>query len=115
MSQEPQPNDSLPARARNLALPPSVQGSKSGVIPPAKAETYESTTIDVRPITKCVCILGPKGRSRNLVVCIDGTGNQFSLKVCFCFLGRSHSYLLLQNTNVIELYSRLEKDEEQLT
>ncbi|KAI0041927.1 hypothetical protein FA95DRAFT_1470596, partial [Auriscalpium vulgare] len=37
--------------------------------------------------------------SRNLVVCIDGTANQFSEK----------------NTNVVELYSRLDKDKEQLT
>ncbi|EJD37473.1 hypothetical protein AURDEDRAFT_73269 [Auricularia subglabra TFB-10046 SS5] len=37
--------------------------------------------------------------SRNLVVCIDGTSNQFSTK----------------NTNVVELYSRLIKDEHQLT
>ncbi|EJD35477.1 hypothetical protein AURDEDRAFT_20835, partial [Auricularia subglabra TFB-10046 SS5] len=36
---------------------------------------------------------------RNLVVCIDGTSNQFSIK----------------NTNVVELYSRLEKSDEQLT
>ncbi|THU84328.1 hypothetical protein K435DRAFT_613753, partial [Dendrothele bispora CBS 962.96] len=37
--------------------------------------------------------------SRSLVVCIDGTANQFSMK----------------NTNVVELYSRLIKDESQLT
>ncbi|EJD37489.1 WD40 repeat-like protein, partial [Auricularia subglabra TFB-10046 SS5] len=37
--------------------------------------------------------------SRNLVVCIDGTSNQFSTK----------------NTNVVELYSRLIKDDRQLT
>ncbi|EIN08082.1 WD40 repeat-like protein [Punctularia strigosozonata HHB-11173 SS5] len=36
---------------------------------------------------------------RNLVVCIDGTANQFGMK----------------NTNVVELYSRLEKNEDQLT
>ncbi|EJD35469.1 hypothetical protein AURDEDRAFT_43339, partial [Auricularia subglabra TFB-10046 SS5] len=36
---------------------------------------------------------------RNLVVCIDGTSNQFSVK----------------NTNVVELYSRLIKDDKQLT
>ncbi|EJD37470.1 hypothetical protein AURDEDRAFT_73151 [Auricularia subglabra TFB-10046 SS5] len=36
---------------------------------------------------------------RNLIVCIDGTSNQFSTK----------------NTNVVELYSRLVKDETQLT
>ncbi|THU84865.1 hypothetical protein K435DRAFT_583361, partial [Dendrothele bispora CBS 962.96] len=36
---------------------------------------------------------------RNLVVCIDGTANQFGIK----------------NTNVVELYSRLIKNDEQLT
>ncbi|EIN07512.1 WD40 repeat-like protein [Punctularia strigosozonata HHB-11173 SS5] len=36
---------------------------------------------------------------RNLVVCIDGTANQFGLK----------------NTNVVELFSRLEKNKQQLT
>ncbi|THU97213.1 hypothetical protein K435DRAFT_889731 [Dendrothele bispora CBS 962.96] len=37
--------------------------------------------------------------SRNLVICIDGTANQFGMK----------------NTNVVELYSRLIKDDSQLT
>ncbi|EIN07509.1 hypothetical protein PUNSTDRAFT_71590 [Punctularia strigosozonata HHB-11173 SS5] len=45
--------------------------------------------------TSCAC----KGGGRNLVVCIDGTANQFSYK----------------NTNVVELYSRLIEDENQLT
>ncbi|EJD33923.1 hypothetical protein AURDEDRAFT_18379, partial [Auricularia subglabra TFB-10046 SS5] len=36
---------------------------------------------------------------RNLVICINGTSNQFGIK----------------NTNVVELYSRLIKDENQLT
>ncbi|EJD54254.1 WD40 repeat-like protein [Auricularia subglabra TFB-10046 SS5] len=40
-----------------------------------------------------------KDGGRNLVVCIDGTSNQFSKK----------------NTNVVELYSRLEKSDGQLT
>ncbi|KAJ7637983.1 hypothetical protein DFH06DRAFT_1002113 [Mycena polygramma] len=44
---------------------------------------------------KCSCTL----LSKNLVVCIDGTKNQFNVK----------------NSNVVELYSRLEKDKEQLT
>ncbi|KIJ34082.1 hypothetical protein M422DRAFT_233549, partial [Sphaerobolus stellatus SS14] len=41
----------------------------------------------------------PGARGKNLIVCIDGTANQFSIK----------------NTNVVELYSRLEKDSYQLT
>ncbi|KAJ8094997.1 hypothetical protein PM082_010215 [Marasmius tenuissimus] len=38
-------------------------------------------------------------RTRNLVICIDGTSNKFSSR----------------NTNVVELYSRLRKDKSQLT
>ncbi|PPQ90219.1 hypothetical protein CVT25_001663 [Psilocybe cyanescens] len=41
----------------------------------------------------------PSSNGRNLVVCIDGAANQFSTK----------------NTNVVELYSRLVKSDEQLT
>ncbi|KAI0041622.1 WD40 repeat-like protein [Auriscalpium vulgare] len=48
----------------------------------------------------CKCTQPPNGQhGRNLVVCIDGTANQFSKN----------------NTNVVELYSRLEKDVDQLT
>ncbi|KAI0047583.1 WD40 repeat-like protein [Auriscalpium vulgare] len=49
--------------------------------------------------SSCKCSAPPGGKSRNLVVCIDGTANQFSMK----------------NTNVVELYSRLANDAEQLT
>ncbi|KAI0039967.1 hypothetical protein FA95DRAFT_1503519, partial [Auriscalpium vulgare] len=46
------------------------------------------------------CSPHPKGGpGRNLVVCIDGTSNQFSEK----------------NTNVVELYKSLIKDDDQLT
>ncbi|KAF8532009.1 hypothetical protein JB92DRAFT_3104395 [Gautieria morchelliformis] len=47
--------------------------------------------------TSCPCSSEKKGR--NLVVCIDGTSNQFGPN----------------NTNVIELYSQLIKDDNQLT
>ncbi|KAI0038905.1 WD40 repeat-like protein [Auriscalpium vulgare] len=48
----------------------------------------------------CRCSPHPKGgKGRNLVVCIDGTSNQFSEK----------------NTNVVELYKSLIKDDDQLT
>ncbi|KAF8507498.1 hypothetical protein JB92DRAFT_3121813 [Gautieria morchelliformis] len=47
--------------------------------------------------TSCACSSEKKGR--NLVVCIDGTSNQFGPN----------------NTNVIELYSQLIKGDEQLT
>ncbi|KIK52363.1 hypothetical protein GYMLUDRAFT_180202 [Collybiopsis luxurians FD-317 M1] len=46
-----------------------------------------------------VCSCSSQLSSRNLVVCINGTSNQFSVK----------------NTNAIELYSHLEKDKMQLT
>ncbi|KAH9485828.1 hypothetical protein JR316_0002743 [Psilocybe cubensis] len=48
----------------------------------------------------CFCVpLSNQRFGRNLVVTIDGTANQFGLK----------------NTNIVELYSRLVKDEGQLT
>jgi uncharacterized protein (DUF2235 family) len=46
----------------------------------------------------CHCVLDEQ-KGRNLVVCIDGTSNQYGLK----------------NTNVIELYSRLPANKDQLT
>lgn len=54
---------------------------------------------------------------RNLVVCIDGTSNQFGMKV------RISEFLLLaplnslseKNSNVVEFYSLLEKDKDQRT
>ncbi|KAF9058718.1 hypothetical protein BDP27DRAFT_1505466 [Rhodocollybia butyracea] len=48
----------------------------------------------------CRCgVPGTTGKRRNLVVCIDGTSNKFGLK----------------NTNIVELYSRLAKNKDQLT
>ena len=67
---------------------------------------------DVEPVA-CGCLEG-----RNLVVCIDGTSNQFSVKVgvIFSILPMWQSLdPLSQNSNVVELYSRLIKDESQIT
>ncbi|KAH9485829.1 hypothetical protein JR316_0002744 [Psilocybe cubensis] len=48
----------------------------------------------------CLCSPPPNGGvGRNLIVSIDGTANQFGMK----------------NTNIVELYSRLVRDETQLT
>lgn len=55
---------------------------------------------------------------RNLVVCIDGTSNQFGRKVrplTLYYSKRDTSYHSSKNTNVIELYRLLDKDETQLT
>lgn len=55
---------------------------------------------------------------RNLVVCIDGTSNQFGRKVRplnLYYFKRDTSYHSSKNTNVIELYRLLDKDETQLT
>lgn len=51
--------------------------------------------------------------SRNLIVCIDGTANQFGLKVC-AFAGCPFILLdiLQKNTNVIELYNLILKEED---
>ena len=62
---------------------------------------------------ECHCVLS--SRSRNLVVCIDGTASQFSQNVRTTFFVPSNFLNLAQNTNVIEFYSRLKKDEKQLT
>ncbi|KAF8517054.1 hypothetical protein BU17DRAFT_50258 [Hysterangium stoloniferum] len=57
--------------------------------------------------TRCECKAPPEGKTRrNLIVCIDGTSNQFGKKKFYNVLG-----LALHNTNVIELYSQLVKDE----
>lgn len=56
------------------------------------------------------------GTGRNLVVCIDGTSNKFGPKVGdFCCSDSWLSQFCVQSTNIVELYSRLIKDEGQLT
>ena len=66
---------------------------------------------------KCKC----PASGRALIVCIDGTANQFSVKVSSKYV---YSNLVLtfdifraifQNSNVVELYSRVVKDDNQLT
>ncbi|KIP02123.1 hypothetical protein PHLGIDRAFT_122743 [Phlebiopsis gigantea 11061_1 CR5-6] len=60
----------------------------------------ETATASESRVTRCKCPPPPpEKKGRNLVVCIDGTANQFSLN----------------NTHVVELYSRLEKNDKQLT
>ncbi|KAI0052931.1 hypothetical protein FA95DRAFT_1552809 [Auriscalpium vulgare] len=74
-----------------------IQGAQGGPIPSTNTGGAAEKQ-SKRPV--CTCSPPPSGqRGRNLVVCIDGTANQFSEK----------------NTNVVELYSRLDKDAEQLT
>jgi hypothetical protein len=58
---------------------------------------------------------GHKPQGRNLIVCIDGTLNQFGEKVCRCgrFTGTSLICALLgKNTNVVELYNLVIKEGE---
>ena len=55
------------------------------------------------------CRCNASGEGRNLVICIDGTANQFgemvsTLHLAFHIIPNMH-----QNTNVIELYSMLDK------
>ncbi|KZV99905.1 hypothetical protein EXIGLDRAFT_800152 [Exidia glandulosa HHB12029] len=62
---------------------------------PASAQPAANTLSHSEAVYEpCTCI-----GSRNLVVCIDGTSNQFGKK----------------NTNIVELYQRLVKDETQVT
>ena len=69
----------------------------------------------------CKCPPPPpdKKKIRNLVVCIDGTANQFSINVrqllCLSVYFIAQPSHFPQNTHVVELYSRLEKDDSQLT
>jgi uncharacterized protein (DUF2235 family) len=62
---------------------------------------------------------GHKLNGRNLVVCIDGTANQFGNKVCFFFFFQkawATEFLIDvcgKNTNVIELYNLLLKEVEE--
>ncbi|THU82442.1 hypothetical protein K435DRAFT_734741 [Dendrothele bispora CBS 962.96] len=71
---------------------------KLGSVPVTMQRLMQSWKTAEKEITEkvasCHC-----ASSRSLVVCIDGTANQFGMK----------------NTNVVELYSRLIKDESQLT
>jgi hypothetical protein len=68
----------------------------------------------------CKCLPPPGGGTgKNLVVCVDGTANQFSEKVSSIipFFPPSSVFLnfLAQNSNVVELYSRLVKSNKQMT
>ena len=60
----------------------------------------------------------PSHHRRNLVVCIDGTGEPVQHESCafiFSSIALISSYLLSQNINVVQLYSLLEKSSHQLT
>ena len=63
------------------------------------------------------CTCSSSAPSRNLVVCIDGTSNQFGPNVRSGASPsvHSHKFRRTQNTNVIELYSQLVQSEHQLT
>lgn len=53
------------------------------------------------------------------MVCIDGTANQFGIKVMLTSSGlfdsRHDPTFVSQNTNIVELYSRITKNDKQLT
>ena len=55
---------------------------------------------------------GHRMGSRNLVVCIDGTSNQFGTKVCFEWFVILPADTKRKNTNVIELYNLISKEVE---
>ncbi|EIN03656.1 hypothetical protein PUNSTDRAFT_139370 [Punctularia strigosozonata HHB-11173 SS5] len=84
----------------------------SGSDPTTKAPNKAGQQPEAKTNKSCNC--SPNGR--NLVVCIDGTANQFSEKVGKDhFSPRRRLTFDPQNTNVVELYSRLIKDKKQLT
>ena len=86
---------------------------KRGIL--GEATKREETVKEIN--SSCRCFRTSK--SRNLVICVDGTANQLSVKVGICFYNL-HSVLPFsspcsQNTNIVELYSRLIKSSDQLT
>ena len=73
----------------------------------AKPHTHDD---DPHPTTPSPCPHNSKGR--NLIVCIDGTSNQFGDKVCHCGSITDTSLIDAlpgKNTNVIELYNLIVK------
>ena len=92
--------------------------SDSSPVPPVgEALSSSAQTQGIKPqvihVAKCKCLLPLSGR--NLVVCIDGTASQFGQDVRTTFSVPSNFLILAQNSNVVELYSRLIKDKKQLT
>ena len=79
--------------------------------PLPECQTASNKFGDFKP---CGC---PEGR--NLVLCIDGTANQFGVKVGISIYSSivlvPISISLAQNSNVVELYSRLKKNKHQIT
>ena len=76
--------------------------------------------MDSQTTTSSTCTCSQPGeRGRNLVVCIDGTSNRFGAKVRHhtCEVIRSRRLIIFshQSTNVVTLYSKLLKDDTQLT
>ncbi|KAL0960504.1 hypothetical protein HGRIS_005542 [Hohenbuehelia grisea] len=95
-SPAPSVKDSLPIPTRDDAWLDAPAAQKSPPSP-TTAPTTNAKTADDRSSTRS-CPHSNSGK-RNLVVCIDGTANQFSVK----------------NTNIVELYSNLAKNDDQLT
>src|ERR1700761_3427708 len=91
-------------------------GPSTPAIGPRGGKSHRETI--ERHNKRCCCphIRGNKKWGRNLVVCIDGTSNQFSSKVSIQTLLLSITVSnFLQNTNVVELYRYLLKGDTQLT
>ena len=68
--------DIPPSKGKNFALL-TEKGSEPNTVPSTKTDAREPTT-KAKTARECLCV---KREGRNLVVCIDGTGNQFSPKV----------------------------------
>lgn len=97
-----------------------VETQTSSTLPTSPAQHKIDDILDTHPGNhSCRCSQkdSPAG-GRNLVVCIDGTANQFgaivSRHVSSSLTSLNHRHIF-QTTNVIKLYSRLHKDKEQLT
>lgn len=115
------PPPSQPVPTTNPTVPDGPRATQQPNSNTPAVDTKNRSNVKA-PAPQCQCHNPKKNgysdkSGRNLVVCIDGTSNQYSDKVRpGCLWNRlSKHYILLQNTNVVELYSRLEKNEKQLT
>ncbi|KAG8795656.1 hypothetical protein FRC12_011628 [Ceratobasidium sp. 428] len=80
--------------------PSAVASGLQVPISPTRKDTFNPASGGRNPKGQGAAkVTAQENPKRKLIVCIDGTSNQFSEK----------------NTNVVELYSRIKKDENQLT
>ncbi|KAF8749065.1 alternative mRNA splicing, via spliceosome [Rhizoctonia solani] len=96
---EPGINGGIESQAARLIIPPRYTQDRGPFCYPFPHLYQPVLDLDMSQPVESTRDPGLKPKPRKLIVCIDGTSNQFSEK----------------NTNVVELYSRITKDSTQLT